>query len=49
MPRHAGASNYHSGSLVARTRKSRKNRGKKIQSRKDKLAHIERSKEQAWT
>lgn len=49
MPRHAGASNYHSGSLTARTRKSRKNRGKRIQSRKDKLAYIERAKEQAWT
>lgn len=40
MPRHAGSSNYHSGSLVARTRKSRKNRGQRIQSRKDKATYV---------
>lgn len=49
MPRHAGASSYHSGSLTARTRKSRKNRGKRIQSRKDRAAYAVRAKEQMWT
>lgn len=39
MPRHHGASQYHDGSLTARTRKARKNRGNKIQSRKDKAAY----------
>lgn len=39
MPRHVGASHFHSGSLSARTRSARRNRGRKIQSRKDKLSY----------
>lgn len=39
MPRHGGASQYHDGSLRARTRRARRNRGQRIQSRKDKAAH----------
>lgn len=34
--RHCGASQYHDGVLVARTRKARKTRGSKKQSRRDK-------------
>jgi hypothetical protein len=48
MARHAGASNYHDGSLKERTRRARRNRGRKIQSRKDKAAYVERAKEQTW-
>ena len=45
MPRHTGASNYHDGSLKARTRRSRKNRGHKLQSRKDKALNAQRSQQ----
>lgn len=48
MPRHCGASQYHDGSLRARTRRARKRRGTDAQSRKDKAAHVARRKEQAW-
>ena len=48
MPRHCGASQYHDGSLRARTRKSRKRRGRDTQSMKDKAAFIARGKEQPW-
>jgi hypothetical protein len=42
MPRHSGASDYHDGSLKARTRKSRKTRGSRAQSRKDKAVYAAR-------
>lgn len=45
MPRHAGASQFHDGSLRERTRKSRRNRGQRIQSRKDKAAYVAREAE----
>lgn len=43
MPRHGGASQFHDGSLKERTRRSRRNRGQKIQSRKDKALNQLRS------
>jgi len=46
--RHAGASKWHAGSLTARTRKARKTRGRKIQSRKDIKRNAETAKEQPW-
>lgn len=46
MSRHCGASQYHDGSLRARTRRSRRNRGQRIQSLKDKAAYELRRKEQ---
>jgi len=39
MPRHGGASQYHDGSLKERTRRARKTRGQRIQSRRDKVAY----------
>lgn len=42
MPRHCGASQYHSGSLNVRTRKARKRRGSDKQSIKDKAAYAAR-------
>lgn len=36
MPRHAGESRYHDGALTHRTHKSRKERGRKRESRKAK-------------
>lgn len=36
MPRHSGASQYHDGVLKERSRKSRKERGRKRESRKAK-------------
>lgn len=47
MPRHGGASQFHDGSLRERTRRSRKNRGRKIQSRKDKAAYAARDRSQS--
>lgn len=40
MPHHVGASHYHAGSLKERTRRARKTRGQKVQSRKDKAAYV---------
>jgi len=48
MPRHVGASHFHDGSLRERTRKSRRNRGHRLQSRKDKAAFIAARREQSW-
>ena len=48
MPRHCGASQYHDSSLHQRTRRARRNRGQRIQSRNDKKAHAASRREQPW-
>lgn len=48
MARHCGDSQYHDGSLRERTRKARRNRGQRIQARKDKAAYAARRNDERW-